>query len=878
MNKFKETIKPALEFLKDKRVQNIIVVILFLATLFIGINIRTQDLPNLIDKTTGDYTPLALDPYYFLRVSETLHDNNGVLPAVDTMRYQALNSTWTDEILPQSTLFLHKIISVISPDSTIRFANVLNPVIFFALGLIVFFFLVLLITKNKWIATISSFILTIIPPYLYRTLAGFSDHEAIGMFAFFLALISFAWGMVYLEKKKKTYVKSGLYGLIAGFMTIFAIAAWGGGAKFLFMIFPLAYIVIWFIKDNKSLWNRTLFYGTWVFGVLIFTPLFGYSILNILKSYMLNLAGILTLFVLGYSLIETIILKSKLTPKIIQEKKEISSFILVTLIGGIFYQIVVGNVFHMIGSLLNSLLYPFGTGRVGLTVAENKQPYLTELIGQVGKTVFYTFLIGCFIVGGKLANGIRNKKYRYLFTASFAFFIIGILASRTSDTSIFNGENFISKALFFLSFLAIAISSVYIYRKSDWTVDMRWVFIAAWMIPMLLSVRSAIRVFFAIVPFISMMVPIAIFETAKWGRKNKDDLLKTFSIILVLFVTVMLIFVSVGFYKSDVYQAKVQTPSYNTDWQNAMSWVRANTQQNAIFLHWWDYGYWVQTGGERPTLTDGGHFNGYWDHLVGRYVLTTPYPETAKSFMKTQNISYLLIDPTDIGKYSAFSSIADDLEISDRASWLPTFVSDISQTQETRTETIRIYQGGTYIDSDIRYKENGTDIFLPKGKAAILGVILTKSKDGVYSQPIGVFGYNNKQYRIPLKKLSTMDKYYEFNEGIEGTVHIYPNVYSSAGGQKIDSEGALMYFSEKTQDSLIAQLYVMNDPENRYSELELVHEESQYPLTFYYGGFSGPIKIYKVHTEEMDNILTHEEFKAVDGEYGELDDLQFIKN
>ena len=43
--------------------------------------------------------------------------------------------------------------------------------------------------------------------------------------------------------------------------------------------------------------------------------------------------------------------------------------------------------------------------------------------------------------------------------------------------------------------------------------------------------------------------------------------------------------------------------------------------------------------------------NDFWDHLIGRYLLTTPNPETALSFMKAQNVSYLY-DPkhTEIDK------------------------------------------------------------------------------------------------------------------------------------------------------------------------------------------------------------------------------------
>ena len=40
------------------------------------------------------------------------------------------------------------------------------------------------------------------------------------------------------------------------------------------------------------------------------------------------------------------------------------------------------------------------------------------------------------------------------------------------------------------------------------------------------------------------------------------------------------------------------------DWPDAMLWVKTNTPENAKILSWWDYGYWIETLGDRTTYAD----------------------------------------------------------------------------------------------------------------------------------------------------------------------------------------------------------------------------------------------------------------------------------
>ena len=45
-------------------------------------------------------------------------------------------------------------------------------------------------------------------------------------------------------------------------------------------------------------------------------------------------------------------------------------------------------------------------------------------------------------------------------------------------------------------------------------------------------------------------------------------------------------------------------PIATNDWRESLEWIKNNTPENAIIASWWDYGYWIQTIGNRATLAD----------------------------------------------------------------------------------------------------------------------------------------------------------------------------------------------------------------------------------------------------------------------------------
>jgi hypothetical protein len=677
------------------------------------------------------------------------------------------------------------------------------------------------------------------------------------------------------------------------------------------MVLALASLIIFLFRKDDKVKNMLIFSG-WLIPSIIIEYLKIKSIPGIV--FKLSDTGF-ALFVFFIFIIYSLIYFTKLKKIIKIEKIKLPEG-LTALICSIILAVILlliikpGFVLGIVPTIFENLLYPFGRGRVGATIAENATLYLKEIINSFSY-LFWSFLIGTIFLFYEATKHFKIKK-RIFLNISFLLFLAGIMFSKISASSLLNGENFISR-LFYIG--GIAIFAFWIFREyilSDIKKDEESIQSFNNILPTAIilltftfwatvSMKGAIRLYFIITPLLIVTSCYLLIQTIEYLKKAKDEIRKILLIIVLLAIIAMIINVSIINTKNIIAGSKSTVPGvYEQQWQKAMNWVRTNTPVGSIFVHWWDYGYWVQTIGQRPTVTDGGHFIGYWDHLIGRYLLTTTNPNSAMSFMKSHNVSYLLIDSTDLGKYAAFSRIGGNNNY-DTSAYMNTMVSDPSNIRETQNSTIRLYQGGVGVDQDIIFNLNGTKIFLPgptyndigdpSYKAFLGGIILeiAKINGSTYSnQPQGIFVYNGQQIYLPIRYLYYQEKITDFKKGVDAVAYILPRIYTNSQGQiSFDESGSSIYLSPKVSKSLFSQLYLMDDPLNEYPNIKLAHSEDDLIVTSLksqgfstnefvdYNGFRGPIKIWKI--ENNNTIIVHPEFLNTSGTYAEFDNLTFVK-
>ncbi len=858
--------------------------------IIITVNVRTANVSGLKDITTGNYTLAPdLDPFLFLRWAKYIAAH-GTIMDIDTMRYSPLGYHPESEALLTSYIiaYLYRFIHLFSPATTIEFVAVIYPVIFFALATLFFFLFVRRLfgnyssIKRNSIALIATAFFIFMPSLLHRTTAGVPEKEAAGIFFVFLALYLFVCALH--SNKKNSFI----LGLLSGLATSLLVITWGG-VNFVFLSIEIAMLVYFFLRSVSK--QTFLAYLGWISALTLFSGIIPFTATR--SGY---IVGLLSSSIIGvaYFTLFAILIDMFVTPNIYKKKnlkipKFIFSLILTSATGLIFLLLLNPAAFYnyTIG-LKTQLLHPIGTDRITLTVAENNQPYFSTWKGTFGIKYFWLFFAAAVLLFYEAVQKMKRNE-RYVLSAVYAIFLICLIFSRYSTASKLNGTSQFSQFVYFGGFAIFALTFIAVYfnaykakeiqRFKEMSKEIILLLVMFFIV--IISARGAIRLFFLLAPVTTILVAFIAVDVVYRAVKSRDDLQR----IIYLAIAVVIIFWVVvptfnAFSRSTINEAKYTIPGYyEMLWQRAMSWVRSNTPEDAVFSHWWDYGYWIQTIGERATFLDGGNAYGYWDYQMGRYVLTGQNEREALEVLKAHNVSYLLIDPTDIGKYPAYSSIGSDLEY-DRYNWIPTFLLDEKQMQETRDEKIYWYQGGTLLEKDfLWYDKDSKQQFLLSAQnddAIIAGVLLPmrevnagNSTIGVIEQPRAVIVYKRTtRLDIPMCYLYS-ERIYDYKEDgpcLKAAIYLMPRITQSGGGINIVPNGAGLYLNERAMNALWVRLYLLGEGKN----FELVHKEpnliieqlkqqgAQLPDFVYFSDVLGPIKIWKVNYPE--NIALRTEY------------------
>ncbi len=815
--------------------------------LWFGYKIRTSNLHLLKDKVTGKFIMADPDATGFLRYIQHVAEH-GQMMVNDALRYHPIGFTPGPEFtfFPHIVAKFYHILHFFNDKITVEYAAVIFPAVGFVISGF-FFYLTIKELLGKKTALIATGLLATLPAFIFRTMAGVTDKEALSTVFFFIAtyLITKSW-------QQKTTTNSVYLGILLAAATIAMALTWGG-VKFLLIIYT-GYVLIEIILDKFS--NNELYtYIAWFTTFLIFFQfIYPYSKYFFFGQYNMitSVAGQMMLLALAAGIIRYTLQKKEITVLKNKIPQGILSIILAAATGAIFVTIWLGPDFLMqkIQQFYN-MFNNTAASRWILTVEESRQPYVTEWFTSFTKEFLAICFAGIVMLFYHMVKPI--KEHQKQLTAAFTVCLAAFIFNRYSSTAkILNGESSIATVLYVGSIAVLLLGAIgyYVYcfkkkpeiYKEILKINKMYPFLLIWLILGLAGARTAVRLIFFLAPVTAIFGAYACTTTLSWAKKQQKRAIR----IVVITAAIYLLFsTTLAFSTAAMNNAENIGSKYTVQWQKAMDWVQHNTPEDAVFAHWWDYGYLVQTGARRATISDGGNARGAINYFTGRHLLTETDDKKTLEFLYANEVTHILMVAEDIGKYGAYSAIGSDANY-DRRSYIQGFNLKQEMTTETDDGFVLTYLGQWISDADIPYKRTT----YPKGEVSVEAIFIetqrvTDNKNNtaiiVTKAPTAGTVYNKQRIDMPIDciYINGEEKRFNIKQGLKGCVFIIPRVT-----QQLNPIGTALYIPEKVYASHFTKLYLLNKETENFKKV--YSDEIEIPIANIRGNAMGPLKIWEV--------------------------------
>jgi asparagine N-glycosylation enzyme membrane subunit Stt3 len=511
-------------------------------------------------------------------------------------------------LLPFTIGFSYKILGIFGAPQTAE--GLLNYMFFFgpffgALTAVLAYFLGRELTGSEKAGFVAAVFYSFAHFAMTRNTAGDTGQESLGTFFLFLMLYLFITSV----KQRELKLNAG-YAVASGVVFLLAANTWGGTSFYWGLI---ASSVFAYLAYNVAL-NRPLeeYRSVCVaFPLLIFTGVFMPSLAGVGRSYVIGSIGVHNVFQ-NLSYIIVLICLFLIGYEELRKKREVSlqpRFVFLGAIAVVALAIFVSGkfiVFERIFDFIHRLVFaPEEKGLTGKTVAYYRPTSFPEF-----KATFGLLLLA--IPAGFLLIGYDFYKRRD-FTSIFMIFfmILGIIAYR-----------WMIRLSFFLAFI-LPLFIAYMFAR-----------------------------------YIDRQKPPQKKKKDSEGRSTyRLNIVAGF--LILLFILSPTVVKSVQLLKGEKYADQSVIP-----WKLAGEWLKQNTPEGALLIHWWDYGYHLQTFAIRRTIVDGGNtgppVEGGSSHRNIDVAKAFVYPEEEfyryiKPYNPENRPIYVLMSIEEIGKSGAIT-------------------------------------------------------------------------------------------------------------------------------------------------------------------------------------------------------------------------------
>ncbi|MFX1511641.1 MAG: STT3 domain-containing protein [Promethearchaeota archaeon] len=509
---------------------------------------------------------------------------------------------------PLSAVFIYEIAKLLGLNWSLEFSAYISPVIWGTLTLLAIYLLGREL-GNPRIGLITAFILATLPAHTQRTMAGFYDNEAIGIFLIVLTLYLFI-----------RCLRTGAFGwgIASGLSLGALLGSWGAANYIIGLLVIYVFILIIINKASNRLfiaYSTTILVGLFV-GTFI--PRNGMEFLfttEVLPAYVGLLVLILFLMVKEFKEV----LGHESFQKVLTYAAYASSGMLVIVLG----VMVVFGITPNIAAKFMTVMLPFF--RAEVPILKSVSEHLTLSWGNM----FLNIYVVAFLIPVGLYYAYQSPTENNIFLIVFgltALYFSGSMVRLVlilAPAAALLGAKAIDETLipFALTF------------QEKFTLTKRKRRIVTGIGNE--HVTAAYALMFTML-FISMFHGV---EMAG-GRLAPAEILVAFE------------------------QPTGEVTVWG-DWQEALMWLTSHSTTKTVVASWWDYGYWITVNSNATSLCDNATSNTTQIGNVGALLMSEP--KRALEICKLYDVEYVLVNVaagyvaagSDVGKAIWMIRIAD---------------------------------------------------------------------------------------------------------------------------------------------------------------------------------------------------------------------------
>lgn len=577
--------------------------------LVIGILIASFSISALVRSQAADYgfQLNEFDPFFNYRATQYLLDNglNAYVHWHDDMSWYPTGR----DVFATAQVPLHVtdaiLYKIFGGGMSLYDFTIIFPVVFGSMTAIVIFALVRVLGGTS-AGLFASLFFALSPPIIVRGTIGWFKSEPLGLFYGLLGVYLFLSG---LKSENKKIAIAKLIG--GGFFLATGFASWGG-IEFFLLPLGMFFIALPFIrKDHKFL--------LWA------VPLF-VAVTMIIAGGLFARPGPAFVFgVRGFALIGPAILLVVIVfiQKYSKEQHRLRNSLLVlaalVIIGGL---VMSSGAFHSVSFRYLNAVNPFLTSEDPLvdSVAEHATPTLAQNFSYFSVLMLFAGL-GIWLAFRR-KNGDPNGSRFSLRNEMIVFaLIIGIVGAYAGST-FSRLELLTATSVIILSSIGLAILTADIFKRQT--------------------------------------NPVKFVESSKKSSGSKkeiptkktNELLGSIPKIAFVVVVVALLLVPTLYPVDANWISITKSPPTilnggsnfaisTNDWPDALNWIKTNTPKDSVVASWWDYGYWVQTLGERKTLADNATIDTAVIANIARILMASP--DEAWKMLNKAGANYVLV-------------------------------------------------------------------------------------------------------------------------------------------------------------------------------------------------------------------------------------------